>query len=846
MKCLCLFLAVLFLLSLPLSIVEAQTQITANGQLCESGGGCYPFTLTFDPKGGPVTGVFKAASGEYSVLANFSGTFAGGDGGAVSGKITGQGTTAGKGTTSMSGTWNGVLRADGKGDGKWEWTADYTTNGTWSVTYSAAAFRAALGTGVPTPSPTPGSWDLSVQKIVALQAIEGAKFVTGKAAAVRVFLSWPDPTTTMDATVELQMNGASIGRITQKVKNKYSAKEIADLKNSFNFFVPAGNIQAGNNTFTARASLGPLRVGQEQIKDPNPANNEKSTSVTAYSTRGISVLIVSTNKNVGVKETSSFLAEAYPYINSVYPSHVSILPTFYRSEHLYFDTAMHNVIALEDARQMYNSQAQSGSRARFAVGLYPQNYYGADVHGMSFWWNRQAVLVEATSPESMPHEIGHGLGGADEYSSTEPGKFLPQVNIYRSNVGSLEDLSALGASRYINFMGNAGKSPPTWVSVEMWNLLVDALKVGAGNRPSSGLAMIAAQGGDTTVDGFLIKGTISRNDSIQVTPPMWLQNLSLYPAVGESEYVLSLADQKGVETSGVPVYVDLKESDPAPFIAVLPAPRDAGTIFLKRGNKVLGKWTRSANAPQVKLDAPTRSGNSVTLSWQANDADKDALSHTVLFSYDGGASWLTAATDLKEPRLTLDATNMPGCDRCLVRVLTTDGWNTTSADLSSPFAVENKSPSISIASPKDGATVSFDMPLVFSAAAVDMEDGLLDEASVMWRSDKDGELGQGSLLMIPSLSNGTHTITVIAKDKTGAQAQKTIRIVVGTEAAPPLAATPTSKVPPTSAAAPSVTPTPDNDLSSAITNALIAGSVVLLCGFGLFGVGAVFWMMRRS
>ena len=839
-------LSLLILLS-TFSIAEAQTTITANGQLCEDGGGCYPFTLTFNPKGGAVTGVFKAASGDHSVTANFSGTFAGGDGGAVNGKVTGQGTTAGKGTTSVNGTWNGVFRADGKGEGKWEWTADYTTNGTWSVTYSAAAFRSALGTGAPTPSPTPGLWDLSVQKIVALQAVEGAKFVTGKAAAVRVFVAWPDPTTTLNVNVELQMNGTSVGRKTQQVKNKYTAKEIADLKNSFNFFIPADAIRSGTNTFTARASLGPLRVGQEQIKDPNPANNEKSISATAYATRGISVLVVATHKNVGVKEMSNFLAEAYPYINSVYPMRVSIPPYFYRSEHLYFDTAMHNVIALEEARQLYASQ--SGKIASYAVGLYPPNYYGADTHGMSFWWNRRSVLVEVTSPESMPHEIGHGLGGADEYSSTEPGKFLPQVNIYRSNVGSLEDLSALAASRYINFMGNAGKSPPTWVDVDMWNLLVDAFKIGAGYRPANGLAMILPQDVEKKVDGFLIKGLIGKNDSIQVSPPMWLQNLSPSPNNRESDYVLSVADQKGIETTRVPVYIDLKESDPAPFIAVLPAPRDATTLFLRRGGKLLGKWTRSANPPQVKLNAPSRSGNSVTLAWQATDADKDALSYTVLFSNDGGASWLTAATELKEPRLTLDTTNMPGCDRCLARVLTSDGWNTTSADISAPFAVENKAPSISIVSPRDGATVSLDMPIVFSAAAFDMEDGLLDEANVIWRSDKDGELGKGNYVMTSALSAGAHTITVTTKDKAGAQAQKSVKIMVSASevtAIPSLTATPDSKVAPTLAATPAQTPTPNDDLISAITYSLIAGGVVLLCGLGLFGVGAVFWMMRRS
>ena len=698
-----------------------------------------------------------------------------------------------------------------------------------------------------TLTPTPGPWDLAVQKVVALQAVEGGKFVLGKSAAVRVFLAWPDPTTTVDVKIELLVNNAAVESKTQNVKNSYNVAEAARLKNSVNFIVPASRLKSGQNVFTARVSL-IAPANMPQMQDPNLGNNLKTVAYDTYTMKSISVLIVSTHKNVGMTETNTFLADAKPYINSVYPLSVNIPPYFYRSEHLYFDTAMHNVIALEAARQLYNSQvAKTGTTARFAVGLFPKGYYGADVHGMSFWWNRQAVLVEVTSAESMAHEIGHAFSFADEYSSTSPGKNLPSVNIYRANAGSLEDLGAKAATSYINFMGNAGVQA-TWVDVNTWDKLVNVFKIGTGYRPANGLAQLLPQAADPTVDGFLIKGVIGKDDSIQVPPPLWLPNLSLYPNVGESDYAFSIADAKGNETLRVPIYVDLKESDPAAFIAVLPASRDAGTISLWRGTKVLGKWTRSANPPQVKLDAPIRSGNSVTLTWQASDADKDTLTYTVLFSYDGGQTWLTAANDLKEPRLTLDTTNMPGCDRCLVRVLTSDGWNTNSADLTSPFAVENKSPSISIASPKDGAILSLDMPLVFSAAAFDTEDGLLDEASVVWRSDKDGELGQGSTVMVPSLSVGAHTITVIAKDKAGAQAQKTIRISVSTDDAPSVTATPNSKIPPTLAATPNVTPTPktDDDLTTAIGFAVMAGGVVLLCGLGLFGFGVVFWLLRRS
>jgi len=214
MKTIRILIAVLLFASFTISNAEAQTQITAPGQLCESGGGCFPFTLTFDPKGGPVTGVFKAASSEYSVTANFSGTFVGGDGGAVSGKVTGQGTTAGKGITSLNGTWSGVFRANGKGEGKWEWTADSTTGGTWSVTYSADAFRSTSPTVAPTLPKTP------------TPTIKPTLTPTGVAVIAKNITLDPMVRTFIAASLTLD-------QATKNILNQDSALIVRDDKNNF-------------------------------------------------------------------------------------------------------------------------------------------------------------------------------------------------------------------------------------------------------------------------------------------------------------------------------------------------------------------------------------------------------------------------------------------------------------------------------------------------------------------------------------------------------------------------------------------------------------------------------------
>ena len=62
-------------------------------------------------------------------------------------------------------------------------------------------------------------------------------------------------------------------------------------------------------------------------------------------------------------------------------------------------------------------------------------------------------------------------------------------------------------------------------------------------------------------------------------------------------------------------------------------------------------------------------------------------------------------------------------------------------------------------------------PIVFSVVAGDRDQTLGDDA-VVWRSDRDGELGRGATFTIGAdrLSEGKHTITATVTDDQGASA----------------------------------------------------------------------------
>ena len=91
---------------------------------------------------------------------------------------------------------------------------------------------------------------------------------------------------------------------------------------------------------------------------------------------------------------------------------------------------------------------------------------------------------------------------------------------------------------------------------------------------------------------------------------------------------------------------------------------------------------KSAAAPVVKLDTPARVelGADLKVTWTANDADGDALTSMVSISLDGGATWRSLGDAVTGTSLTVKAiVQLAGTD-VRVRVATTDGWNTTTAD----------------------------------------------------------------------------------------------------------------------------------------------------------------------
>lgn len=225
-------------------------------------------------------------------------------------------------------------------------------------------------------------------------------------------------------------------------------------------------------------------------------------------------------------------------------------------------------------------------------------------------------------------------------------------------------------------------------------------------------------------------------------------------------------------------------------------------IYSDVAGRELASTTVSANPPAVAItgrsggDALPASGP-VTLAWDGTDTDGDALDYILLYSFDDRASWRTLATTHISNTLTIDAGQLEGTGEAAagwLRVVANDGVLTAQAD-TGPFQVEDKAPSVQIASPAPDSVYTHGQTVALEGYGRDFEEGTLADAQLTWHSSLDGKLGTGHLLHPVLLSVGDHVVTLVAVDAAGneASASVTISVVSSVEdAGPTLTAAPIS------------------------------------------------------
>ena len=105
----------------------------------------------------------------------------------------------------------------------------------------------------------------------------------------------------------------------------------------------------------------------------------------------------------------------------------------------------------------------------------------------------------------------------------------------------------------------------------------------------------------------------------------------------------------------------------------------------------------------------------------------------------------------------------------------TDGaWDADSISIS----ILNRGPEVTILAPADGAMFAIGDPVTLAGDAWDPEEGALADTVHVWSSSLDGELGRGRTLELDDLSQGSHTLELVARDDEGVLGSDAITLVI--------------------------------------------------------------------
>jgi len=397
----------------------------------------------------------------------------------------------------------------------------------------------------------------------------------------------------------------------------------------------------------------------------------------------------------------------------------------------------------------------------------------------------------------LAHEMAHNLGlyhvptddacGAEAYTIGSQKQDWPYSNADIQETGYWPAMELRGEGQSSGWtvpfldediMTYCGDNPafPAWLSPHNYKKLMAALE-----SPSSAPALDVAQD-YLVVSGYVTPsggGHIEMVETTRSTDP---------PATSApgSAFCLELQNGAGAMLSSTCFDSWFKGHlgdavDKAGFFFVLPAPAGTQRVALKRHGSVIDTRVASAHAPVVTISAPQPgavwSNGPQTVRWTATDADGDAMTYSILYTHDGGTTWLPVELDLTETSYELDAGEIPGGAQARFRVIANDGFLDGSAD-SGLFTVPRKTPGVTIDAPVDGARVRVGKTISLIGSGYDLEDGSLPGSALSWSSNLAGALGTGALLQTSSLQHGDHRITLTAHDAGGMTATASITIQV--------------------------------------------------------------------
>jgi PKD repeat protein len=183
-----------------------------------------------------------------------------------------------------------------------------------------------------------------------------------------------------------------------------------------------------------------------------------------------------------------------------------------------------------------------------------------------------------------------------------------------------------------------------------------------------------------------------------------------------------------------------------------------------------GSATRSITiapnqAPTAAITAPATNisvveGTSVTLSGTGTDPEDMTIPDTSMTWFSNSDGVLGNGRTLTRANLSVGTHN--------ITLTVRDSRGLSGSATRTVNVTANQAPYGLITSPSQASSYAQGVSISFTGSASDPEDGALTGASIVWKSNLDGQIGTGTSFVKSNLSIGTHTISMTSTDSKGA------------------------------------------------------------------------------
>ena len=425
-------------------------------------------------------------------------------------------------------------------------------------------------------------------------------------------------------------------------------------------------------------------------------------------------------------------------------------------------------------------------------GSLPYNGQASGVPGLAGIGNTQVIRHQRT----FAHELGHLFGknhnntsintiGVDVESHLAITQSLPQIKDGGKKdimaAGLLTNAAWVASSNYNSFFNNSKFQCPTLAATAA--VQPKGMYIGG---------IFDRTTGDFSLDhSFTLEGVLTE----QPVPVSGSDLELFFLGSGTGSNVLAhlgLASRaESCSTVGL-------QSLAAPFSATLPShisPREVMAVEVRdRSGRVLAHLDRSPNAPQVSFTAPRPSElipTTLTLEWEATDADGDSMSQHLRYS-PNGTRFMPLAMNIEGTSYTVDMAGLPRLQtgKGFFELVVSDGLNTTTTRTKKLrptlqlATLLGAAPSTYILTPDLNKSFPKAATVLLHCSAWDLEDRGLTGASVVWESNLDGQIATGRVTSAADLSVGNHIITVTVTDSEGLSSTDITRVKITDRALP--------------------------------------------------------------